>query len=163
MSKPNAAGLVEADKGTRPVDQTGYIRRCCEVRLNPPNICPPATANIWARSSWNRSNGSIGPCCTNQLMAELSLSPDGLIARLCYGDAEGGEAVEDCNTNLKLRDLTVEVAHHEALPRQFHAMRLCLDAASTVVSAPFSPERLAQILRARRASLCAAAPAVVVF
>ncbi len=34
---------------------------------------------------------------------------------LCDGDAEGGEAVQDGNTDLEFRNLTVEVPRH-ALP-----------------------------------------------
>lgn len=34
---------------------------------------------------------------------------------LCNGRSERGEAVQDGNTNLELRDLTVEVPRHEAL------------------------------------------------
>ncbi len=62
---------------------------------------------------------------------------------LCYGDAERSEAVQNNNTNLELNNLTVEVARHQALTRQFHAMHLSFDAASAVVSAPSSPQRTA--------------------
>jgi hypothetical protein len=52
------------------------------------------------------------------------------------GDAEGGVAFEDANTDLELRDLTVKVPRHETLAQQFHTMHLGFDAASAVVSAP---------------------------
>jgi hypothetical protein len=48
------------------------------------------------------------------------------------GDAERGEAVQVGDTNLGLRDLTVEVVRHEALTQQFHTMHLSPDAASAV-------------------------------
>ena len=56
------------------------------------------------------------------------------------GDAERGEAVQDGNTNLELRDLTVKVPRQEALAQQFHTMHLGLDAAPAVIAAPLSPE-----------------------
>ena len=40
-----------------------------------------------------------------------------------------------------------EVACHEALPQQLHAMHLCLGAATAVVSAPFSPDRATEVFR----------------
>ena len=44
-------------------------------------------------------------------------------------------------------DLTIEVARHEALPQQLHAMHLRLGAASAVVSAPLSPDGAAEVFR----------------
>jgi hypothetical protein len=38
------------------------------------------------------------------------------------------------------RDLAVKVPRYEALAQQFHAVHLCLDAASSVISAPAPPE-----------------------
>ena len=43
--------------------------------------------------------------------------------------AECGEAVQDGDTDLELRDLAVEVPRHEALTQQFHAMHFGFDAA----------------------------------
>jgi hypothetical protein len=80
-------------------------------------------------------------------MAEVPLSPDGLIPRLCDGYAERGVAVQDGDADLELGDLSVEVPCHEPLAQQFHTMHLRLDAASAVVSAPSSPERAAEVFR----------------
>ena len=62
-------------------------------------------------------------------------------------DAERCVAVEHGDTDLELRDLTVEVPCHEALPQQLHTMHLRLDAAPAVVSAPSPPEGASQIFR----------------
>lgn len=43
------------------------------------------------------------------------------------GDAKGGVTIQDRDTNLNLRDLSVEVARHEALAQQFHAMHPLTD------------------------------------
>ena len=66
---------------------------------------------------------------------------------LCDRDAERGVAVQNGDTDLKLRDLSVEVPRHEALPQQFHTVHLRFDAASAVVSAPSSPDRSAEAFR----------------
>lgn len=60
-----------------------------------------------------------GLCCTNRLMAGLPFSRTDLSHGLRDGDAEGGVAVENGDTNLELRHLTVEVSRHEALTQQF--------------------------------------------
>jgi hypothetical protein len=65
----------------------------------------------------------------------------------CDRDAEGGVAFHDGDADLDFRDLTVEVPCHEALAQQFHAVHLCLDAASAVVAAPVSPDRAAEVFR----------------
>src|SRR5690606_22017213 len=44
-------------------------------------------------------------------------------------------------------DLSVKVPRHEALPQQFHTVHLRFGTASSVVSAPSSPKRAAQIFR----------------
>ena len=55
------------------------------------------------------------------------------------GDAESGVAVEHGDADLELGDLAIEIARHEALTQQFHAMHLRLDAAPAVVSGPTPP------------------------
>ena len=65
----------------------------------------------------------------------------------CDRNAKGGVAIQDRDAHLNLRDLAIKVVGHEALAQQFNAMHLCLDAASSVVSAPVPPERPTQILR----------------
>jgi len=52
--------------------------------------------------------------------------------------------LQDGDTDLELCDLTVEVARHEALARQFPAMHLRFDAASAVAAAPLSPDGSAE-------------------
>ncbi len=66
---------------------------------------------------------------------------------ICDGDAKGGVAIHDGDADLDFRDLTVEVPGHEALPQQFHAVHLRLDAASAVVSAPVSPDGATEVFR----------------
>lgn len=53
--------------------------------------------------------------------------------------------VEHGDTDVKLRDLAVEVPCHEALHQQFHTMHLRLNAAPAVVSAPSSPQDAAEV------------------
>ena len=53
---------------------------------------------------------------------------------LCDGCAERGEAVQDGDTNLELRNLTVEVTRHETLTQKLYAVHLCFDAAPAVIS-----------------------------
>ena len=48
---------------------------------------------------------------------------------------------------MDVRDLPVEAPSHEALAHQFNTMHLGFDAASTVVSAPASPERTPEVSR----------------
>lgn len=55
-------------------------------------------------------------------MAGLPLFTDRLTHDLHDADAECGEAVQDGNTNLKVEDLTVEVARQKALTQQFHTV-----------------------------------------
>jgi len=66
---------------------------------------------------------------------------------LCAGRCERGEAVQDGNTNLELRDLTVEVPRHEALTQWFHTVHPGFDAASAVTAAPSSPDGTAEAFR----------------
>jgi hypothetical protein len=54
-------------------------------------------------------------------------------------DAERGVAVQHGDTDLELRDLTVEVPRRKALTQEFDAVHLRFDAASAVISAPSSP------------------------
>lgn len=63
------------------------------------------------------------------------------------GDAKRGVAVQDGSADMEFSNLTVEVACHEALPQQLHAMHLRLGAASAVVSAPRSPDGAAKVFR----------------
>jgi hypothetical protein len=44
--------------------------------------------------------------------------------------------IQSRDARLNFRELSVKVVGHEALTQQIHAMRLCLDAASSVVPAP---------------------------
>lgn len=80
-------------------------------------------------------------------MAGVPLSPASLSYGLCDRDAKRGVAVQNGNTDLKLGDLSVEVPCHEALPQQLHTVHLRLHAASTVVSAPSSPEGPTEVFR----------------
>ena len=66
---------------------------------------------------------------------------------MSFGYAECGEAVQDGDTDLELRDLAVEVPRHEALTQQFHTVHLRFDAASAVIAAPSSPDRPTEALR----------------
>ncbi len=50
------------------------------------------------------------------------------------GNAECGEAVEDGDADLEFGGLAVEVAGHELLAEQLHAVHLRLHAASSVVA-----------------------------
>ena len=63
------------------------------------------------------------------------------------GYAERGLSVQDGDTDLELRDLSVKVPCHEPLAQQFHVMHLLLEAAPAVVSAPSSPESQAEVFR----------------
>ena len=83
-------------------------------------------------------------------VAQIALLPDVPYPRtdlshdLCDGYAKGGEAVQDGDPDLELRDLTIEVPRGQTLAQQFDAMHLCLDAASAMVAAPSSPDRPAE-------------------
>ena len=70
---------------------------------------------------------------------------------LSYGhsdrNAARGVAVQYGATDLKLGDLTVEVARHQGLAELLEAVHLCLDTASAMVAAPSSPKGWAQVLR----------------
>ncbi len=85
-------------------------------------------------------------CCTERLKAELPLSPRRSADGSCDGDAERGIAVEDGDADLEFGGLAVEVAGHELLPEELHAVHLGLGAASAVVSAPSAPDRAAEAL-----------------
>jgi len=63
----------------------------------------------------------------------------------CDSDAKGCVAVHDGDADLDFRDLSVEAPRREALPQQFHAVPLGLDAASAVVSAPVLPDRATEV------------------
>lgn len=47
------AGLADACGGSRPAAQTEYNQRCCDNRLNPPNICPFDTPSVWPKPASN--------------------------------------------------------------------------------------------------------------
>lgn len=66
---------------------------------------------------------------------------------ICDGGSECGEAVQDGDTHLELRDLTVEVACGEALTEQLDTVHLGLCAASAVIPAPSSPDGPATAFR----------------
>lgn len=66
---------------------------------------------------------------------------------LCCGYAKSGVAIEHDDANLGLRNLSVEVPRHEALPHQFHTMHFGLGAAPSVVSAPSSADGAAEVSR----------------
>ena len=51
------------------------------------------------------------------------------------------------DADLDLSDMSVKVSRHEALPQQLHTVHLCFGTASSVVSAPVSPDRTAEIFR----------------
>jgi len=57
---------------------------------------------------------------------------------LCDRYAERGVAVQDGGADLQFWDLTIEAACHQALPRQFHAMHLCLGTVSAIVHSIFA-------------------------
>ena len=87
-------------------------------------------------------------CCTNRLLTGPPLFPGQTYpATICEGCAEGGEAIWNGDTNLELRDLTVEVACGEALPQELAAVHLGLCTASAVMAAPSSPDGSTQTLR----------------
>lgn len=67
-----------------------------------------------------------GHRCAKGVKARLPLSPDGLIPGLCDRDAERGVTLQDGGADLEFSDLAVEVARHEGLPQQLHAMHLRL-------------------------------------
>ena len=52
------------------------------------------------------------------------------------GYAERSVAVHDCDTDLYLCNLSLEVPRHEALSQEFHAVNLYFGPAPAVVSAP---------------------------
>ncbi len=55
---------------------------------------------------------------------------------MSFGYSECGEAVQDGNTNLERRNLTVEVTRPEPQTQQFQTVHLAFDAASAVVTEP---------------------------
>lgn len=60
---------------------------------------------------------------------------------------KSGEVVQDRDSHLKLRDLTIEVPSHHPLAHQLDAAHLRLDQTTSVIPAPSSPDRAAQSLR----------------
>ncbi len=66
---------------------------------------------------------------------------------LSLGCSKGREAVQDCRSYLEPRHLAVEVPGHEALTQQFDTVHLGFDATPTVIAAPSSPERAAEVFR----------------
>ena len=56
------------------------------------------------------------------MMVGVPLSLTGLSCELCDRDAKGSEAVQDGDTDLEPRNLTVKVPRHAALAQQFHAV-----------------------------------------
>lgn len=69
------------------------------------------------------------------------------------GDYKGAEFVQDDDTKLEPRELTVELPCRKALTEPFDAVHLRFDAALAVVSTLSSPQRTVQIFHARSASL----------
>ncbi len=65
----------------------------------------------------------------------------------CDGDAECREAVRNGNAEVKLGDLTVELARGEALAQELDAVHLGLGATSAVLPAPSSPDGSTDTLR----------------
>lgn len=63
------------------------------------------------------------------------------------GYAERGVTVHDSDTDLDVRNLTVEIPRHEALAQQFHTVHLRFDAASAVVSGPVSSDGVTEVFR----------------
>ena len=66
---------------------------------------------------------------------------------LSDGYAKSGVAVEHRDADLDFGDLPVEVSRHQGLAEKLDAVHLALDAASAVVSAPFSPDGAAEVSR----------------
>jgi hypothetical protein len=73
------------------------------------------------------------------------------------------EAVQHGDPDMELCDLPVEVARHEALTEELDAVHLRLRAAAAMMAAPWGQTARPRRRDARRASLRAAAPAVVSF
>jgi hypothetical protein len=67
-------------------------------------------------------------------MAGPPLPRTDLSCDLCDGCAEGGEPVQDGDTDLEFCNLTVEVPRGQALPEKLDAVHLGFSAASAVVS-----------------------------
>lgn len=99
------------------------------------------------RVSQIASLGPGWPCCTNRVMVKalLSLGDSSHGCRDIY--AKCGAALQHGDTDRKLGDLSVEVPCHEARSPQLYTVLLRLDVASAVVSAPPSPEGLAEVHR----------------
>ena len=70
---------------------------------------------------------------------------------ISYGHGDGyvetSVAVEHRDAYLDFGDLPVEVSRHQGLAEKFDAVHFALDAASAVVSAPFSPDGAAEVSR----------------
>jgi hypothetical protein len=83
-------------------------------------------------------------------VAEMARLPDvphprsDLPHDLCDGYAKDGEAVQDGDPDLELRDPTIKVPRGQALAQQFATMHLGFDMASAVVAAPSTPDRPAE-------------------
>ena len=102
--------------------------------------------------NWNTRNeilpcgcGFVKLCSTYRLQSEVPLPRTDLSCRLRDGYAERGVAVQDGDADLEFGNLAVEVPRHEPLTQQFDTMHLRFDAASSVVSAPSSPQGTAEV------------------
>ena len=80
-------------------------------------------------------------------MCEIPFLRTGSSHGFCDRYAKRGVAVHDGDADFDLCDLSIKVPRHEALPQQFHTVHLRFDTASSVVSAPVSPDRTAEIFR----------------
>ncbi len=108
------------------------------------------TANLPAIRAERRASNKgrlVGLCCTNRLIAGVSLSRTDLSYGLRDRDAEPGEAVQHGDADLELCDLTIKVSGAQALAALFRAMHLRFDAASAVIPAPSSPDGPSDALR----------------
>lgn len=66
---------------------------------------------------------------------------------ICDRTAKDGVTVQDRDARLNLRDPPVKILRHQLLAQQLHTIKLCLGAASAVVSALILTECPTQILR----------------
>lgn len=62
--------------------------------------------------------------------------PDGL----CEGVSERGEAIEYGDAAVNFRDLPVEISCRQTLAQQLDTMHFRLDAASSIITVPSSPD-----------------------
>lgn len=64
------------------------------------------------------------------------------------GVSERCEAIEDGHADVDFRDLTVEVPCHQTLSEKFDTMHFRLDTASSMITAPSSPDGPSEMLAA---------------